>query len=104
MARRFGSGSSGSRKFRISHLFHKSNSHMKLSSYSSANGDVYEMADPLGGPQVNVGVGADSFDMRKYKRGADSPSIMKSDNDGCFENYDNRYYQWVYHKIFPEGK
>lgn len=39
------------------------------------------MADPLGSPKVNVGVGGDSFDMRKYKRGADSPSIMTSDDD-----------------------
>jgi hypothetical protein len=73
-------GSIGSRKPRIRHLLTKSDSHTKASSYSSKGGDGYEMADPLSGPPVNVSAG-DSFDMRKYKRRADSPSIMISDDD-----------------------
>lgn len=41
------------------------------------------MADPFGGHRVNVGVGSgNAFNMRKYKRGGDSPSISSGSEDG----------------------
>ena len=74
----YGAGTSGSRgKFPGPRVFsHKSQLH------SDAD-DGYEMADPLGGHRVNVGVGSsDRFDMRKYKRSGDSPSISSGSEDG----------------------
>jgi hypothetical protein len=54
---------------------------MKSSPSRSTEDDGYEMADPTGGPRVNVGTGSEPFDMRKYRRGADSPSFISSDDD-----------------------
>lgn len=53
------------------------------SQIQSHTDDGYEMADPFGGHRVDVGVGSgDPFDMRKYKRGGDSPSISSGSEDG----------------------
>ncbi|KAJ5162210.1 hypothetical protein N7492_007602 [Penicillium capsulatum] len=70
-------GTSGSRgKFPPRIFSHKSQ-------VQSQTDDGYEMADPLGGHRVDVGVGTgDAFDMRKYKRGGDSPSISSGSEDG----------------------
>ncbi|KAJ5766807.1 uncharacterized protein N7511_004423 [Penicillium nucicola] len=81
-----GSGTrSGSQKrgiSHISHIFSHRRSHTKSSPSRSTEDDGYEMADPLGGPRVDIGTGSEPFDMRKYKRGADSPSFISSDDDG----------------------
>ncbi|KAJ5652294.1 hypothetical protein N7507_009720 [Penicillium longicatenatum] len=66
---------SGSRGIWKSRFFHNSRKSSQLHSGADGDGD-YEMADPSRGNRVDV-VGADkgSFDMRKYRRGGDSPSI-----------------------------
>ncbi|KAJ5306330.1 hypothetical protein PENANT_c017G02184 [Penicillium antarcticum] len=66
----------------ISHFFSHRRSNTKSSPSRSTEDDGYEMADPLGGPRVGIGTGSEPFDMRKYKRGADSPSFISSDDDG----------------------
>ncbi|KAJ5613662.1 hypothetical protein N7528_007316 [Penicillium herquei] len=73
----YGPGTSGGSKPRKSRLFsnHRSQLH-------SNNDDGYEMADPRGGNSVNVGTG-DKFDMRKYRRNGDSPSISSGSDEGA---------------------
>ncbi|CAG8898845.1 unnamed protein product [Penicillium egyptiacum] len=74
-----GSGTGvGSRRLR-SNMF-KSASHAQPSVYSARGAD-YEMADPLGGPHVDI-VG--DFDMRKYKCG-DSSSLSSGDDKGTMK-------------------
>lgn len=75
-----GSGSREGHKFGVSHLFNKPMSHSISLSRPTKDGG-YEMADPMGGPQIHVEAGDDVFDVRKYKRGTDSPSLMTSDDD-----------------------
>ncbi|KAJ5538181.1 hypothetical protein N7513_006132 [Penicillium frequentans] len=72
----YGPGTSGgSRGFRKSRFFPSSRKSSQLR--SGTDGDTaYEMADPSRGNRVDVvGAGKGSFDMRKYRRGGDSPSI-----------------------------
>lgn len=72
----YGPGTSGgSRGIRKSRFFHSSRKSSQLHSGNDGDGG-YEMADPSRGNQVDV-IGAEkgSFDMRKYRRGGDSPSI-----------------------------
>ncbi|CAG7937037.1 unnamed protein product [Penicillium nalgiovense] len=71
----------GSRRLR-SNVF-KSTSHAQPSVYSTRGAD-YEMADPLGGPRVDI-VG--DFEMRKYKRG-DSSSLSSGDDKGIMKTTD----------------
>ncbi|KAJ5726289.1 uncharacterized protein N7483_007646 [Penicillium malachiteum] len=73
----YGPGTSGGSKPRKSRMF---SSH-KSQQIHSHNDDGYEMADPRGGNTVNVGTG-DKFDMRKYRRNGDSPSISSGSEDG----------------------
>ncbi|KAJ5510287.1 hypothetical protein N7453_002390 [Penicillium expansum] len=73
-----GSGTGvGSRRLRSNIFRSKSASHAQASLYSARGAD-YEMADPLGGPRVDV-VG--DFEMRKYQRGEDSYAGSLSDDD-----------------------
>lgn len=75
----YGPGTSGSRRFPGSHVFSKH----KASHIRSNADDGYEMADPSGGHRVDIGASpSDHFDMRKYKRGRDSPSITSESDDG----------------------
>lgn len=72
----YGPGTSGSRGvFASSSKFsrHKSQLH------SNAD-DGYEMADPT--HRVDIGASGQQFDMRKYKRSGDSPSISSGSEDG----------------------
>lgn len=46
--------------------------------------DSYEMVDPQGGNLMNSNAGHE-FDMRKYKRSGDSPSIFRGSEDGVAE-------------------
>ncbi|KAJ5998986.1 hypothetical protein N7451_006796 [Penicillium sp. IBT 35674x] len=72
----YGPGTSGgSRGIRKSRFFPSSRKSSQLQ--SGTDGDTgYEMADPSRGNRVDVvGAGKSSFDMRKYRRGGDSPSI-----------------------------
>ena len=75
----YGAGTSGSRsKFPGSRLFASN----KASHLGSNADDGYEMADPMGGNRVDIGASGEQFDMRKYKRGGDSPSISSGSEDG----------------------
>ncbi|CAI7578587.1 unnamed protein product [Penicillium glandicola] len=72
-----GSGTGvGSRRLR-SNIF-KSASHAQPSVFSTRGAD-YEMADPLGGPRVDV---VSDFEMRKYKRGVDNSSEFSGSDEG----------------------
>ncbi|KAJ5111066.1 hypothetical protein N7532_001601 [Penicillium argentinense] len=71
----YGPGMSGSRGFPGSKIFTRNKSQL----HSNAD-DGYEMADPT--HRVDIGVDGDRFDMRKYKRGGDSPSISSGSEDG----------------------
>lgn len=75
----YGAGTSGSRgRFPGSKLFASNKSQL----HSHAD-DGYEMADPNGGNAVNIGrANSGRFDMRKYRRGGDSPSISSGSEDG----------------------
>lgn len=74
----YGAGTSGSRgRFPGSKLFATNKSQL----HSNAD-DGYEMADPNGGHTVDIGHGNGRFDMRKYRRGGDSPSISSGSEDG----------------------
>lgn len=53
----------------------------KASQIQSHADDSYEMADPQGRHRVDISAGRE-FDMRKYKRGGDSPSITSGSEDG----------------------
>lgn len=78
-----GSGTGvGSRRLR-SNAF-KSTSHAQQSVYSTRGAD-YEMADPLGGPPVDV-VG--DFEMRKYKRGGSDSGLSSEDGKGIMKTTD----------------
>jgi hypothetical protein len=76
----YGAGTSGSRKFPGSRIF----SANKSSQIQSHADDSYEMADPQGGHRVDINAGRE-FDLRKYKRGGDSPSITSGSEDGVVE-------------------
>ena len=67
----------GSRKFPGSRLF----SNGRPSQIRSNVDDDYELADPNGGNRVNVSTG-DVFDMRKYRRGSDSPTLSSGSDEG----------------------
>lgn len=72
----YGPGTSGSRSgFPGSTMFSKHKSQL----HSNAD-DGYEMADPT--HRVDIGPSGDRFDMRKYKRSGDSPSISSGSEDG----------------------
>lgn len=72
----YGAETSGSRAFPGSKFSrHKSQLH------SNAN-DEYEMADPRHQVDIGPGGGEGHFDMRKYKRSGDSPSISSGSEDG----------------------
>lgn len=75
----YGAGTSGSRgRFPGSKLFVSNKSQLH-----SHTDDGYEMADPNGGNAVNIGrTNSRRFDMRKYRRGGDSPSISSGSDDG----------------------
>ncbi|KAJ5296980.1 uncharacterized protein N7443_007873 [Penicillium atrosanguineum] len=73
----YGAGTSGSRKFPGSRMF---SSH-KASQLQSDADDTYEMADPQGVNRVDINAKRD-FDMRKYKRHGDSPSVSSGSEDG----------------------
>lgn len=75
----YGAGTSGSRgRFPGSKLFSSNKSQL----HSHAD-DGYEMADPNGGNTVDIGrTNSGRFDMRKYRRGGDSPSISSGSEDG----------------------
>ena len=78
-----GSGTGvGSRRLR-SNVF-KSTSHVQPSVYSTRGAD-YEMADPLGGPRVDV---AGDFEMRKYKRGGSDSGLSSEDGKGIMKTTD----------------
>ncbi|KAJ5692323.1 hypothetical protein N7462_001746 [Penicillium macrosclerotiorum] len=76
----YGAGTSGSRgRFPGSKIF----STRQASHLHSNADDGYEMADPAGGHRVEIGANsANAFDMRKYRRGGDSPSISSGSEDG----------------------
>lgn len=75
----YGASTSGSRgRFPGSKLFATNKSQL----HSNAD-DGYEMADPNGGHTVDIGHDNNGrFDMRKYRRGGDSPSITSGSEDG----------------------
>lgn len=73
----YGAGTSGSRKFPGSRIF----STNKASQIQSQADDNYEMADRSGANRVDINANHD-FDMRKYKRHGDSPSISSDSADG----------------------
>lgn len=53
----------------------------KASQLQSNADDNYEMADPQGMNRVDINANRD-FDMRKYKRHGDSPSVSSGSEDG----------------------
>jgi hypothetical protein len=73
----YGPGTSGSRGVFPGSKFsrHKSQLH------SNAD-DGYEMADPRHRVDIGPGESGNHFDMRKYKRSGDSPSISSGSEDG----------------------
>jgi hypothetical protein len=75
----YGAGTSGGSRGRFpgSKLFSTNKSQL----HSNAD-DGYEMADPKGGHTVDIGHDSSRFDMRKYRRGGDSPSISSGSEDG----------------------
>ncbi|KAJ6018999.1 hypothetical protein N7522_001066 [Penicillium canescens] len=75
----YAAGTSGSRgRFPGSKLFTSNKSPL----HSNAD-DGYEMADPNAGNTVSIGrSGSGRFDMRKYRRGGDSPSISSGSENG----------------------
>ncbi|KAF3390291.1 hypothetical protein F1880_009130 [Penicillium rolfsii] len=79
----YGAGTSGGSRGRFpgSKLFATNKSQRKSQLHSHAD-DGYEMADPKGGNTVDIGHDSDRFDMRKYRRGGDSPSISSGSQDG----------------------
>ncbi|KAJ5248351.1 hypothetical protein N7497_008412 [Penicillium chrysogenum] len=76
----YGAGT-GSRTLRSNRF--KSASHAQPSVHSTRGAD-YEMADPLGGPRVDI-IG--DFEMRKYKRG-ESSSLSSGDDKGIMKTTD----------------
>lgn len=72
----YGRNTSGSHKFPGARFF----SNNRASQLQSNGDDGYEMADPNRGHRVNVSSG--EFDMRKYRRGGDSPSISSGSEEG----------------------
>ncbi|KAJ6098343.1 hypothetical protein N7499_002717 [Penicillium canescens] len=73
----YAAGTSGSRgRFPGSKRFTSNNLH-------STEDDRYEMADPNARNTVSIGrTGSGRFDMRKYRRGGDSPSISSGSENG----------------------
>ncbi|KAJ5565853.1 hypothetical protein N7535_007491 [Penicillium sp. DV-2018c] len=69
------SGMVGSRIFRIPHIFTKSTSRTRTSMYSAPT------AAPVDWPRDNVGSSDERFDLRKYRRGTDSWSILYLTDD-----------------------
>jgi hypothetical protein len=70
-------GTSGSRKFPGSRIF----SANKASQIQSHADDSYEMADPQGGHRVDINADRE-FDIRKCKRGGDSPNTTRGSEAG----------------------
>ncbi|KAJ5153174.1 uncharacterized protein N7482_009652 [Penicillium canariense] len=79
----YGPGNSGSRGQYPGSKPFSNKSQPRSAQLRSHADDGYEMADPNGGHTVDIDAGrGDPFDMRKYRRGGDSPSVSSGSVDG----------------------